>query len=145
MKKHILISLAGLCLPLNSVAADPTHDPHNVWGLWVTAEKTAKIDITTCQNNAPCGHIVWVTYAGNENPFDINNPDPDRAKQPLTGLKMIYGFRRKSTGWASGKIYNPEDGKTYKSAIKRKENGTLSVKGCVGPFCQTQIWTRPPT
>ncbi|OYW82850.1 MAG: hypothetical protein B7Z22_13475 [Hyphomonas sp. 32-62-5] len=30
--------------------------------------------------------------------------------------------------------------KTYDSRLKRLGDGTLEVKGCIGPVCQTQIW-----
>nr|WP_245805975.1 DUF2147 domain-containing protein [Erythrobacter donghaensis] len=33
----------------------------------------------------------------------------------------------------------PESGKSYRSVIRRKGANALEVKGCVGPFCQTQV------
>ncbi len=141
--------LAALAFSVESLAesADPTSGlqsaPHNVWGIWLNPKGTAKIEITDCADTSPCGQIIWVTHEGNENPLDNNNPDPDLAKRPLTGVKMLHSFRRGKSKWSNGKIYNPEDGKSYKASIKAKMDGTLEVKGCVGPFCKTQIWTRP--
>ena len=40
-----------------------------------------------------------------------------------------------------GAIYDPKRGKTYRSELKRRDANTLEVKGCIGPFCQTQVWT----
>jgi len=36
----------------------------------------------------------------------------------------------------------PKNGKSYRSIIRRKGPGVLEVKGCIGPFCQTQVWKR---
>ena len=44
--------------------------------------------------------------------------------------------------WWRGRIYDPKNGKSYRSIIRRKGPGVLEVKGCIGPFCQTQVWKR---
>ncbi|MCY3672067.1 MAG: DUF2147 domain-containing protein, partial [Alphaproteobacteria bacterium] len=44
--------------------------------------------------------------------------------------------------WKGGRIYNPENGKTYRSNLRLKGADTLRVSGCVFIFCETQIWTR---
>jgi len=144
----LLISLiTALSFSVKSLASETGKSasfetgPHNVWGVWLNPDETAKIEITDCSDATPCGKIIWVTHEGNENPPDANNPDPELATRPLTGVKMLHSFSRKNTKWANGKIYNPEDGKSYKSSIRTKDDGTLEVKGCLGPFCKTQIWT----
>ena len=42
---------------------------------------------------------------------------------------------------ANGTIYDPRNGKTYKSIVSKNADGTLAVKGCIAFFCQTQKWT----
>ncbi|GGX65712.1 hypothetical protein GCM10011309_14970 [Litorimonas cladophorae] len=54
---------------------------------------------------------------------------------------MLWGFEEKSDKWSSGKIYDAESGKSYKSKLERQADGSLEVKGCIGPICQGQIWT----
>ena len=44
--------------------------------------------------------------------------------------------------WRDGKIYNPENGKTYRSVLKPAGPDTLKVSGCVFIFCETQTWKR---
>ena len=46
--------------------------------------------------------------------------------------------------WSGGRIYNPEDGKTYKCKLTLKDDNTLTVRGYVGLtiFGKTQYWTR---
>jgi len=29
----------------------------------------------------------------------------------------------------------------YSARLKRMDNGDLQLKGCIGPLCQTQVWT----
>ena len=58
----------------------------------------------------------------------------------LLGLLILKGFEKKKNDWRGGTIYDPENDKTYDARIKRLDDGDLELKGCVGPFCQTQVW-----
>ena len=55
-------------------------------------------------------------------------------------LLILKGFEKKKNDWRGGTIYDPENDKTYDARIKRLDDGNLQLKGCVGPFCQTQVW-----
>ena len=57
---------------------------------------------------------------------------------------MLQGFDKKRKDWRGGTIYDPEADKSYASRLKRLANGTLQVKGCIGPICQAQIWQEAP-
>jgi uncharacterized protein (DUF2147 family) len=59
-------------------------------------------------------------------------------------MKLLAGFKRRTQDWRGGTIYDPEHGKTYDSRLKRRANGDLEVKGCIGPICQTQVWKPVP-
>ena len=43
--------------------------------------------------------------------------------------------------YSGGTIYAPDRDKTYRSKMQLNGN-TLTVSGCVGPFCRSQTWTR---
>lgn len=141
----IALSLLICLLPTASFAAEdgPTVETalSAVSGLWLTASGTAQVEISDCGDGTPCGTMVSVTPPQGGEAIDGYNPDPELKGRPLVGVQMLWGFKEKSGRWKSGKIYNAENGKTYKSKIKRLEDGTLEVKGCVGPICQGQIWT----
>ena len=127
-----------LCAPLAS--ADPLED---VSGLWLIESERGHVEVADCGDGTPCGTLVWVQSDQDKDvPLDVNNKNTELRTRPLIGLKMVYGFKLKKDRWKSGKIYNPEDGKTYGSALKRLDASTLEVKGCVGPICKTQIWTK---
>ena len=56
---------------------------------------------------------------------------------------MLDGFEKSGDKWKKGRIYNPEDGKSYKSSIRLDDDpNVLKVKGCIAFFCQSQYWTR---
>ncbi|NJR20288.1 MAG: DUF2147 domain-containing protein [Hyphomonadaceae bacterium] len=74
--------------------------------------------------------------------LDTNNPNPALRTRPLIGLNILSGFTRQAdNSYKGGTIYNPEDGRTYRSEFRLKPDGRLEVKGCVGPICRAQIWT----
>jgi hypothetical protein len=56
-----------------------------------------------------------------------------------------FGFNSKK--WVDGRIYDPDNGKTYKCKMTLKEGGILHVRGYIGisALGRTTIWTRPET
>lgn len=114
----------------------------NVEGTWWTEDKGARIQVTDCGDNTPCGKLVWFEPNAEGIDRDINNPDPKLKDQPLIGSRVFWGFRPDKKNWKSGQIYDAESGKTYRSKLKLQKDGTLKVKGCIGPICQGQTWTR---
>ena len=125
----------------------------DVMGLWKTESGTATVRIADCSPDyadgtmvgTPCGIIETANIPDSAPGTDENNPDPDLRDQPIIGLTMLDGFEAAKNGaWKRGRIYNPEDGKSYKSriALSKDDPNILEVKGCGGPFCQTQRWAR---
>lgn len=137
--KYLALTLAVLACPTLAYAG-----PADVSGMWQTEEGGAHISIADCGDGTPCGTLVWVEMENASAQTDGNNPDAELRTKPLLGLKMLWGFKPKKEGWKSGKIYDPESGKIYGSKLKLGENGILNVKGCIGPICQTQKWSRVP-
>jgi uncharacterized protein (DUF2147 family) len=141
MKKLLTATLAGAAaiaaLAVPALAADP------ISGRWVTQEKNAIVTIGQCGSSV-CGKIskFLETPPDGANQRDVNNPDKSLRSRKLMGLPVLTDLREDGDLWR-GDIYDPEAGKTYRSVIRRKGANRLEVKGCVGPFCQTQIWTRP--
>ncbi|WP_294338701.1 DUF2147 domain-containing protein [uncultured Sphingomonas sp.] len=126
---------AALLIPTTAIAA-----PAPVTGRWLTVEGKAVIEIAPCGAQL-CGRIVKVLKPRPGGPaVDANNPDPAKRRQPIEGLSILTGFTPKGDRWG-GKIYDPESGRTYRSELSAEGN-TLKVKGCFGPFCRSQDWTR---
>ncbi len=71
----------------------------------------------------------------------------DRKGKPVLGLEIIRGAKKVDGKdvWESGKITDPEDGKTYTLKMTPIEGGKkLEVRGSFGPFGKTQTWVRTP-
>ena len=124
------------------LAAQPLFAAEPVTGRWVTAEKDAVIAIAPCGAKL-CGRIAkfLVPPPQGLDQRDVNNKDAAKRSRKLLGMPVLSGFSEDDDLWR-GQIYDPKSGKTYRSIIRRKGANLLEVKGCIGPFCQTQVWRR---
>lgn len=131
---RLLIAAALLASP--AAAAEP------ITGSWITEEGTAVVRIEKCGTTL-CGRIDKFLETPPDGPDqrDIHNPDPELRSRRLMGLPILTGFTEDGDVWR-GEIYDPKKGKTYRSVLERAGPNQLEVKGCVGPFCQTQDWPR---
>lgn len=127
-----LSAFAPFILVSSASAATP------VAGKWLTADGNGIVEIAPCGAQL-CGKIVKLLAKIDGPPTDRNNPQVSLRNRPLLGLNILSGFKDAGKHW-EGTIYSPERGKSYRSVVKRNADGTLSVKGCVGPFCQNQTW-----
>lgn len=76
---------------------------------------------------------------------DHNNPDPALSSRPILGLVLMQGFQYDGKGtWNKGTIYDPDNGKTYKSKVRFGDDGVLKVRGFIGlsMLGRTSEWTR---
>ena len=136
--KHAALALAGAAMALAAPAsaADP------ITGRWITEDRDAVITIAPCGANL-CGKISKFLVAPPQgvNQRDVNNPDKSKRSRKLRGTPVLTSVSEDGDLWR-GRIYDPKSGKDYRSVIRRTSASKLEVKGCLGPFCQTQNWTR---
>ncbi len=114
-----------------------------ILGKWYTPGDKAVVEIAPCGKQL-CGTIVNAAAlpATGAPPRDSRNPDPALRNRSIVGVKLLSGFSSDGAGWKGGTIYNPTNGKTYRSELALGSDGLLKVSGCVAIFCQTQIWRR---
>ena len=122
-------------------ASTPQEAALDVYGVWLTDKENSKVEIADCGDSTPCGRIVWIDAPDADTLLDAENPDEALRARPLMELVILNGFEAKKDQWKKGTIYDPETGKSYGSKLRRLEDGTLEVKGCIGPLCQKRIWT----
>ena len=124
------------------LALTPAHAAEPVSGRWVTEEKDAVVAIAPC-GKAICGTIDRFLVAPPQglDQRDVNNPEPRLRTRKLLGMPILTSFVADGNLWR-GRIYDPKSGKSYRSILRRKGPNVLEVKGCIGPFCQTQLWRR---
>ena len=135
-----------------TVAFSSATDADAVVGTWITDGGKSKVEISKCDKGY-CGKIVYLKEAvypegdpmAGKKKVDRNNPDKAEHDQPIEGLQILYGFKFKKDAWEGGRIYDPENGKTYKCTMKLTNDGnSLEVRGFIGfsLLGRTTIWTR---
>ena len=130
----------GLIAGLALAAAPAFAAAPQVSGRWLTEGGKAIVEIAPCGQHL-CGHIVRIVKPDPGKPLnDANNPAEGLRSRPILGLAILSGFKPGADRW-KGQIYDPQSGRTYRSELLR-EGGTLKVKGCLGPFCRTQDWSK---
>ncbi|MGD1026822.1 DUF2147 domain-containing protein [Candidatus Binatus soli] len=148
------LALAGLGIPILYLAlvaspaatADPAITPI---GVWATVGGGSHVKIEDCGGKL-CGAIIWLKEPFNKkgkDKVDSENPDPSLRTRKIAGLALLSGFvqdQGSPYAWTGGKIYNPDDGKTYSCNLTLQDPGTLRVRGYVGLsfLGKTQIWSR---
>lgn len=79
---------------------------------------------------------------------DRNNPDPEKRSNHLVGNVIMQGFTYDADDneWSGGKIYDPDNGKTYSCVVKLDDPNTLAVRGyiLIRTFGRTTEWKRVP-
>ena len=151
--KNIVIVMGGIALIMalhNGLAHADERGPDDqaaVTGIWLTDGGQSAVELEV-KNDHLSGSIVALaeplTETG-EIKTDRHNPDQALRSQPIIGLRILWGFRRDETGkWIKGRIYDPEEGKTYHAGItldgdQLKLRGSLDRWGMLG---RTTIWTR---
>jgi uncharacterized protein (DUF2147 family) len=103
-----------------------------IFGQWWTPGFNARVEIFRCGERA-CGVITW---AWDPKPPGITD------EKPLVGQAILRDLEKSPDHRWHGKIYNPEDGRTYSSEIALSGADTLEVNGCVMMFCRRQVWRR---
>ena len=126
---------------ISAVSAGALHAaPASINGQWVTQDKDAVVTIGSCGATI-CGRLTQylVTPPNGVDQKDVNNPDKSLRNRKLLGTAFLTGFKADGKQWR-GTIYDPKSGKSYRSVLYKGKSGNLVVKGCIGPFCQTQTW-----
>ncbi|MEM1328012.1 MAG: DUF2147 domain-containing protein [Bacteroidota bacterium] len=122
MRKLILtflLAVSGLFIYAQSVAE----------GIYWTPDKKGQIEIYE-QN----GKLHARSVCCNEDKLDKNNPNPALRDRSTIGIDVMNNFkRRRNNFYTGGRIYNPENGKTYRARLWVLNGGKqIKVKGYIG-------------
>jgi uncharacterized protein (DUF2147 family) len=137
-----MMHIKWLAFAATLLAATPVAAAEPITGSWVTAARDGVVRIAPCGKSL-CGTLArfLVTPPGGADQRDIHNPDARLRTRKLLGVPILTGFSEDGAVWR-GTIYDPKSGKSYRSVLRRLAGDRLEVKGCIGPFCQTQVWRR---
>jgi len=145
LKKNLIrLMLVMLTLVTVNIAAKAQTD--QIEGLWYNDVKSGKILITREKDGKFYGKVVWLKepLKNGKPKVDELNEDEKLRSRPRLGLPVLYGFVKDGDNkYTDGKIYDPNNGKTYSCNITFK--GTkLDIRGYIGIslFGRTTTWTR---
>ncbi len=114
-------------------------------GLWSTEENKSHVRIERCGETL-CGTLAWLEEPNDDDgepKRDKFNKDIALQSRPITGIRLIQNLIADGDGnCCKGRIYNPEDGNTYRSKLTLVDDDTLKVEGCFLIFCKGQVWQR---
>lgn len=132
MLKKVVMTLSMFVLLWQpTMAAD-------IYGIWATQNKDAEIAIKKCGADV-CSAII----AGNNiKAKDIHNENPKLRGRSMKGLQLFRLHNTDNPKRWEGKLYNPEDGKTYGSVLKFLSDDKLKLEGCFLFICLGETWTR---
>ncbi len=138
---RVIVATALLLAARQSATADDA-----VFGRWATPGVSAIVQLAPCGDRATlCGTIRWLWDGVDEKGrprLDVRNADSGLRDRPLLGLPILSDLRTAKAGAWEGRIYNPEDGQTYRATLTRRDPDTLIVEGCVLFVCQKQVWRK---
>ena len=138
--------LGTLALSLASLSAFAQMSPV---GLWKTIDDDSKKEKSLVRiketNGVYSGTIEKLLDPDSKQDAVCDKCTDDRKDKPKLGMEIIRGAKKPESGavWEGGKILDPENGKEYTLRMTPLDEGKkLQVRGYIGPFYRTQIWTR---
>lgn len=149
--KRLLYLTAAALIALSFSTPAQASSPDAYLGTWTTQGGKSRVQLYKCGDKL-CGRIVSLSEpnypAGDaeagQPKRDRNNPNEARRNRPIQGMNLVWGFEWDGSKWSGGKIYNPEDGKTYSCFMELQGNNKLHVRGYVGVsyLGKSVYWTR---
>jgi len=151
----VAASFIIILVSTGSAFSDSGQGGNTIVGIWRT-QSTSEITIVPC-GTGYCGYISKVVvpdrlkrqYSAEVarmrgNILDGLNKDPSLRNRPIQGLQVLSLNVQVSTNRLNGKIYNPEDGKTYNGFLVIVRSDMVRLSGCVlfNLLCRGEDWTR---
>jgi uncharacterized protein (DUF2147 family) len=140
------LSLLGLlCLSFGALAQmTPVGTWHTVDD--ETGKPSAEISITDKGNGELAGVVVkGLMPTKEQDEANCSKCVDDRKDKPKIGMEIIRNAKLTAGTnlWEGGNILDPNNGKLYKLRLMPIEGGAkLQVRGYIGPFFRTQVWSR---
>lgn len=148
--KNVLIVLAGLLFFTTGQGFAQMVQGDDILGVWLNEDKDAHIQVYK-KSGKYYGKIIWLLEPLDEDngkpKVDDDNEDESLRTRPILGLMLLQNFEfDEKDEWEKGKIYDPNNGKTYSCYIEFKDEtkDLLKVRGYIGfaMIGRTTYWTR---
>lgn len=148
--QKLLLVLALLSPHLPTYAQ--TVDRDDITGYWLTDKEDAVFWIYRAKNGNYYGKLVWqkdpIDPETGKERVDRNNEDPSQRSRTLDQMVIFKHFEWDGEDeWEDGRIYNPENGKTYRGyweIVEGSGKNTLKLRGYLGMSLlgKTVYWQR---
>ncbi len=148
LKRTLLATLTTLLVGSSAFAAELKASPI---GYWKTIDdRTGKpksiVQVWKNQDQVLMGKVIKIfpDIASHQTKLCAACKG-DQHNQPIVGMVIISGLKSTDAQWGSGRILDPENGKSYKCTVRLTENGKkLNVHGYIGfpLFGRSQTWER---
>ena len=131
------VLIGGMALAGGGAWAQTAED---AFGTWRHPDNGSHINVYQCGGGL-CAKVVRVADPGRK---DEKNPNPKLRSRPIVGVVIMSGGKKSGEKSWSGRLYNTQDGDTYKGTVTVVSKNTLKLEGCVmgGLICQGPTWTR---
>lgn len=145
---RMLLAVIAVALAVGpAAAADEPERQAAPYGSWMPADKESIVEIYAC-GEAMCGRIAWLAENTDEDGevlTDIYNPNPELRSTPVLGLVIMTDILPTADeGVWRGRVYNPQDGRTYDFWLTVKSDSQIIIEGCglYNLICQKHTWDR---
>lgn len=131
------LSIAAAALAALTPAAAPAQA--SIDGVYRDQDGYVQITVAPC-GNARCGTITRIIrMKPGETNRDRHNDNPALRNRPIVGVRVLQDLAWSDGAWR-GRVYNPEDGGTYRAVVRPGRGGALQVQGCLSVICRTVSW-----
>ena len=151
MRHHAIAAAIGFAAAVLFSSASQSQaasvDPVGYW-MKPDAERESKIQVFKCGSSKKllCAKIAWLKdpHDSKGKPLvDVRNENPSLRGRQIVGLTIFTGLTPSAPSTWTGKIYNPEDGKTYSATLTVLSRSKILLKGCKAwLLCGERYWLR---
>lgn len=144
--KNKIITILVFTFVFNVLAFAQNAD--DITGLWYSqADSQNRVSVVEIYKENNKYYAYSFAYKNsNDIVNDVNNPKKELRNLPLKGLVYLYDLEFVNGEWKNGKIYNPDDGKTYHAKVTLSDNGTeIKIRASAdraGIFGKTITWKK---
>jgi uncharacterized protein (DUF2147 family) len=134
MKKIVFLTLM-LLAAIGSYAQKLPADA--ITGMWASEDSDVQLRFDIFRSGTGySGKLLWASTMfeadGKTPKKDFKNPDKSLRSRSRQNIVNITGLIYKDSEYVSGKLYNPDDGRTYSLKAKLKSKDQLEFRGYVG-------------
>jgi uncharacterized protein (DUF2147 family) len=142
----MLRSIIGVAIGVACASAMAQMTPVGLWKTIDDKDGTVKSEIRIIETNGVISGKVERILDPEAKPGETCIECKDERKdQPILGMEILRGLK-KADGkdlWEGGNVLDPKNGKVYRATVTPIEGGhKLQMRGYIGFFYRTQIWTR---